>query len=195
MAEPPGKLSLVLLVGSERCGHRHCSSVLVAPVSSTECPSSVGMADTKLCPCGWWQCAELCPDVVLSCICSWLSLELAQTALESCVKRNWALKSSGKDTSSPLSLPCACLCPVHSLHKDGLPPHTFLWMEGFSFSPLHLEKEWLACPLLPPSTLSPVGEAVTSMWLLSLPFAAGHPPGQGDADRTGGHGAGQWHQK
>lgn len=25
-------------------------------------------------------------------------------------------------------------------------------MEGLSSSPLHLEKEWLGCPLLPPST-------------------------------------------
>lgn len=75
-------------------------------------------------------------------------------ALESCVKTDWALKSSGKGTSSLVSLPCVCLCPVHSLHKDvwGC-PNIPVQMEGLSSSPLH--------PLLPPSTLSPGGEAFT----------------------------------
>uniref|UniRef100_A0A8C3U7W9 SUN domain-containing protein n=1 Tax=Catharus ustulatus TaxID=91951 RepID=A0A8C3U7W9_CATUS len=68
-------------------------------------------------------------------------------------------------------------------------------MEGLSSSPLHLEKELLAPPLFPPSTLSPVGEAVTRHVATVTALCSWAPPGQCDVDSTGGHRAGQWHEK
>lgn len=75
-------------------------------------------------------------------------------ALESCAKTDWALKSSGKDTSSLVSLPCVCVLSTASTRMTGVAhTHVPVQMEGLSSSPLH--------PLLPPSTLSPGGEAFT----------------------------------
>lgn len=124
-------------------------------------------------------------------VCSWLSQELSQMALEPCVKMNWALKSCGKDMSSPVSLPCACLCPAHRLHEDDWGClHTRSWGHGTERTtflcgwrgslPPHCtwrRNGWLVLCFLP-ALLAPWERQSPGMWLLSL------PPGQGDADKT-----------
>lgn len=194
-AEPPAKLSLVLLVGSECCGQQCCSSVLVAPTSSTVsqlCGHDLPCrADTSSAPVG--------DGSLLSCALMWSFPFLAHG-----FPRNWPrwLWNPVSRQTGPLRAlvrtraawsPCL-VCPVHSLPKDGWGcPHTrscadrgavFLptasgeGMAGFCF--------FFACPLLPPSTLSPVGEAVTRhVTAVTAICCWASPAGQGDADRTG----------
>lgn len=148
------------------------------------------MASTELCSVGDGSVMN-CPFLMWPFpVCSWLSQEFTQMALESCVKMDWALKSSGKDTSSPVPVPCAGLCPVHHLHKDDWGcPHTGSCGDGTEMTtflrrwrgslPLHCiwrRNCWLLLCFLP-ALLALWERRSPGMWLLSLPLATGHPQG------------------